>query len=134
MDYFLIFIVYGIVLSVVLAFASFWDLLDVIIKAVQNKKVEGYEKYKRLKTSIEYKSHKRKWATVMSFVSAMGYTVSYIIIYLLIKNIAVSFCISLFVSLLCASRLKSKETQERKKIENKIEHNIGDTSLSSDEK
>jgi len=119
MDYFWIFLVYGIVLSVALVYISFFDLLSVIIKVIPNKEIDGYEEYKRLRSSVEYKRHRKKWSQRMVLVSVLGYIVAYILITLLTKNIAIGFCLSLFIGLLCASRLKSRETQERKAIENK---------------
>lgn len=124
MNYFWIFLIYGIALSVVLAFVSFLDLLSVLMKAIPNNKIEGYEEYKRLKDSVEYKKHRRKWLKKIALVSAIAYAVTYIVITVLTTNIAIGFCVSLFLGLLCAGRLKGKETQERKSIENEI--NTGD--------
>ena len=116
---FFIVLVWGLTLCAVSVWLSYVDFLKLLLKILPLKEPKDYKKYRKLRDSVQYKRHVKKWRrNYMFFLSV--YILSYVIIVLITNNILVGFLLSLFIYAIFVGIVGNIEIKQRKRIEKEV--------------
>jgi len=90
-------LILGVLLCVCVSYLSFIDYLSILSKIIPLKDSKGYDGYKKLVGSEQYKTHKSKWRKNY-LLNVLVYAVVYIVSAVITQNILAGFLIGLFAA------------------------------------
>jgi len=112
-------LILGILLCACVSYLSFIDFLGILLKIIPLKNPKGYDEYKELMDSEQYKTHKIKWRKIY-LLNSFVYAIVYIVSVVITQNILAGFFIGVFAVVIGIGVASNLEVKQRRKIQKEI--------------